>query len=100
MNTSLPPTRKITLQVPDVHGRRSRGVPRIAQGQSEGLRLDFEHVAVLRLDAVGEGQGGRAEEMHVYIARTAEKIVLEVVVLEVTDMVRHVVLAGQELFLP
>ena len=44
--------------------------------------------------------GGGAEEVDVHIARAVEQRVLEVVVLEVGDGVRHILLATEECFFP
>src|SRR5579862_8566233 len=57
--------------------RRRHGLQSIAQRQRERRRLDLEDVAVARLDAVGERQRRRAEEMHMQVARPAEQRVFE-----------------------
>ena len=63
-------------------------------------RLDLEHVACLGREPFGEGEGRRAEEMDVHIARTPEEVVFEVVALEVGEAVAHVGLARKKGALP
>src|SRR5438105_9728028 len=72
----------------------------IDERRSEGRRLDLPALAGLDPDAVGEAERRGAEEMHVHIARPAEQRVLEVMVLEVRDRVRHVRLAAEKRLLP
>jgi len=80
---------------------QSRAVfERIAQGRAEGGSADLKDVAILGLDAVGDRQRRGAEIVDVEITRTAEAIVLEVMIFEVGQRVAHVGLAGQEGLLP
>ena len=59
---------------------------RIDQRRTEFRDVDLEIVARLSRQTVGEGQRGRAEVMHVRIARPQELRVLEVVVFQVLAM--------------
>ena len=51
-------------------------------------------------DAVGEAQRRRAEEVHVQITGPPEQRILEAVLFQVADPVRHVGLAADERLLP
>src|SRR5580700_7342356 len=72
----------------------------IAKREAEGLRLDFEHVALLRSHAVAERQRRGPEEMHMDVARSSKQRVLEMMRLEIGDRVRHVLFARQKHLLP
>ena len=72
----------------------------VAQRPAESLGLDLEPVARLRHHAIGHAQRGRAEKVHVYVTRTPEGRVFEVVALEVGQRVRHVPLAREKRPLP
>src|SRR5262249_10012379 len=69
---------------------RFRQLERVAQRQAEGRRLDLEYVAAFHLDAIGKGQRRRAEHVDVHVARLPEEPILEVMMLQVGDPVRHV----------
>ena len=78
-----------------------------AYSPTKGLALDLqlleqplEDVALTRLDAGAERQGCRTEEVNVEITWPPELRVLEVMVLEVRNRVRHVCLARKERPLP
>src|SRR5581483_1957129 len=77
-----------------------RGAEWIAQGAAEHRRLDFEHIADVRLDVLGEASRRGTEEMHVHVARAAEVGVLEMVMLKIGDRVRHVVVAREPALAP
>ena len=72
----------------------------IAKRQAEGLGLDLEHVALLRLHPVAERQRGGAEEMDVDVARAPEQAIFEMMRLEIGDRMGHVLLAGQKRLFP
>nr|GEU28270.1 hypothetical protein [Tanacetum cinerariifolium] len=74
--------------------RRSRALDGLARDEC------FAGFAFLDHDVVGHAQGGGAEEVDVHIARTVEQRVLEVVVLQVGDGVRHILLAAEERLFP
>ncbi|MPL90050.1 hypothetical protein SDC9_36095 [bioreactor metagenome] len=69
---------------------------RVAQRQAELRRGDLEHVARPGRQLRGKAERGGAEHVHMQIARAPERGVFEMVVLEICDRVRHVLLARQE----
>src|SRR5690242_3905211 len=93
-------SRREFLKTADTRRRCGYCFQSIAQRQDEGPRLDVENVPVLRPNAVGEGERCGSEEVHVNVARPAEQVVLEVVILQVAQTVRHVRLARQEWLFP
>ena len=63
-------------------------------------RSNLEDVARLGVNRVAERQRRRAEEMNVYVARTPEQRIFEMVMLKVGDAVRHVRFARYERLFP
>src|SRR4051812_21995059 len=88
------------LQRLDGHAGCSGLRQAVTQWESERRRFDLEHIAWLSRHAIGERKRRRAEEMHMHVAGPAEQRILEVVMFEVPDRVRHVGLAREERFLP
>src|SRR5437868_4247610 len=81
---------KAALQRLDVDARVLPDLEGIAQRQAEIGAVDLEHIALFGPDAVGEGQGRGAEHMDMDIARLAEELIFEVMMLEIGEAVRHV----------
>src|SRR5262245_39271446 len=72
----------------------------ISQGPTEALEGDGHEVAVLEAHAIAEAQGAGAEIMDVDVARPPVRRVLEVVVLDITQAVTHLALAGRNRLRP
>src|SRR5277367_3060686 len=80
--------------------RRGNGFQRVAQRQRKWRCLDLEHISVLRLDMIGEGERRGSEKMHVQVSRPAKQGVFKMMVFQIPDMVRHIRLPGEERLLP
>src|SRR5690606_14828105 len=68
----------------------------VDQRIAEWLGGNLEPVASFRLNTFREGQGRRAEEVNMNVARTAEQLIFEMVMFQIGDGVRHVRFARQE----
>src|SRR5438874_8773791 len=69
---------------------------RIPQRPAEADECDRHHVAVLKLQLVLEAEPVRSEEMHVRIAGMPVLLVLEMMMLQVPQRVRHVRLPARQ----
>jgi len=72
----------------------------IAQRTAKAGEFDFHEVAVGEFNAVAEAESIRPEEMNVDIAGATVGGIFEVVMFEIGDGVRHVLVASGEVFGP
>jgi len=72
----------------------------ISQGAAKAGEFDVHDVAIQEFDAVAEAEDICAEEMNVNVTGPAVSGIFEMVMFEVGDRVRHVLLPGCERFGP
>lgn len=69
-------------------GRQS-GVDGIAERPSESFEADLDEISILQADAFTEAKQAGSEIVYVYVAGTAVKLKLEVMMLNVAEAVAH-----------
>src|ERR1017187_2566370 len=72
----------------------------VPQGSPEAGELHLHHVTIGQAYAFAEAESIGAEEMHVDIARTAVRLELEMMMLQVRRAVAHHGFPGMDLFGP
>ena len=72
----------------------------IAERAAVFFKMHLHPIAILKLDAFAEAEGMSAEEVHMDASGNAVPLVFEVMVLEVSNAVRHVLFACLDRLMP